>query len=613
MSKNKYINNEEFITKVKRGIDIVHEAVTSTLGGSGRNIMYRDYTQNPVVTNDGYTIAESIELEDEAEAMGADFLKQASRRQNFEAGDGTTTVIALAHAMIEKGLEKVKEGANPMKLKREMNESVIKIIDKLKKKAEKIKTDKELFDVANISMENPDMAQLVVDSIGKMGENGRIVVEESIGVTTKTEEVKGIELPSGYMSPYMINNASNLTAYMEDVHVLIADKQFNLLKDLFPILEGLKNKGHSNLLIICREVLGEAMGNLIANIQKGAFFTVAVQAPGDRNVLEDIAILTGSTIINEVNCPGELTSLHLNCLGKAKRVIVSRERSIIDSDNGSKKDIEARIQAIKTEIKDTDIEAFKSILRDRLARLSGKVIYIKVGSPTQQEMKYLKLKIDDAVASAIAAKRSGIVVGGGRALYDMGQDKYASDGDEVVKTACMEPMTKIIENAKKDPKDIIPKLSKGQAWNSLTEKPVIDYVKEGLVDPVDIEIWALRNAVSTAGMFLTTAGALIPVPKKNFSTGYPYRQMNRIIVKFILKLKEKYKVEALYFPDNDIYSVRFRGQAVQNFNSMQFYQIPQRHRFNQIGQILRLGLNHNRGERSMMNQIYMNRSIGKKI
>src|SRR5260221_7341331 len=226
MAKNKYITDQDFILGVKKGVDIIHHAVTSTLGGSGRNVMYRDYTQNPVITNDGFTIAEAIELEDEAEAMGADFMKQASRRQNYEAGDGTTTVVALAHAMIENGLSKVVAGANPMKLKREMNESASKIIEKLKKKAQKITTDKELSDVANISMENPDMAKLVLDSVKTAGEYGRVVVEESVGITTKTEEVKGIELATGYISPYMINDNTNLVAYMQNVHVLVADKQF---------------------------------------------------------------------------------------------------------------------------------------------------------------------------------------------------------------------------------------------------------------------------------------------------------------------------------------------------------------------------------------------------
>lgn len=514
MQKNKYIGKEEFVKRIKSGIDIVHEAVVGTIGASGRNVMYRDYTGNPVVTNDGYTIAEMIQLEDEAQAMGVDFIKQASRRQNYEAGDGTTTVIALTHAMIEKGLEKVKEGSNPMRIKREMKQSLLRIAEKLKKSSQKITTDKGLFDVANISMENPDMARIVVDSVKAGGEYGRVVVEESTGVETKTEEVKGIEFPKGRMSSYMVNTPNDSVSYLEDVHVLIADKSFGLLKDLFPVLEGLKSKGHDKLLIICPDVVGEAMGNLLVNIEKKSFFTVAVYAPEDKNVLEDIAILTGSTIIREVNSPNGLSPAHVNWLGKAKRVIVTNDRTIIDSGNGDKKQIESRINSLKAEIKDSD-DHKKDMLKDRLAKLAGKVIYIKVGAPTQQEMKYLKLKVDDAVASTIAAKNGGIVVGGGRALYDISLEKPKSEGEEIVLYGCSFPMRKIIENARvPSVDDVLKTLDKGQAWNSLTEQPVKDYIKEGIIDPVDIEIWALKNAISTASMFLTTHASLIDIPKK---------------------------------------------------------------------------------------------------
>lgn len=502
---------------VKKGIDIVHDAVVSTIGGSGKNVMYRDYSGNPVVTNDGFTIAEMIHLEDESEKMGADFIKQASERQNYEAGDGTTTVISLAHAMIEGGLKKVKAGKNPMTLRREMEAAATKVIDKLKKSSKKITSDKELFDVANISMENPEMAKIVVTAVNTAGEFGRVVVQESTGVNTKVEEVKGIELKGGYLSPYMINNPSNLTSFLEDAPVLVADKSFGTLKDLFPVLEGLKAKGTDRLLVICRDVVGEALGNLILNIQKGLFFTVVVRIPDDYNVLEDIATLTGAQIVNEVNTPNELVPMHVNYLGKANRIVVSREKTLIDSGYGNKKEVEDRINAIKNEIKEADGEK-KESLKDRLAKMAGKVVYVKVGAPTQQEMKYIKLKTDDAVASAVAAKKSGVVVGGGRALYDISLEKSKSDGEDVVFRACAFPMRRIIENAKRDPNEIIESLKSGEAWNSVTEKAVSDCVKEGLIDPVDIEVWAIRNAVSTAGMFLTTAAAIIPNEEKKLST-----------------------------------------------------------------------------------------------
>lgn len=514
MQKNKVLFGSE-LESVKKGMDIVEKAVTGTLGAAGKNVMFRDISTEPVVTNDGYTIAEMIEPEDEAERMGADFMKQASRRQNSEAGDGTTTVVALAHAMIEKGMEKIKEGANAMKLKREMDDSVAKISGILKKSAKKITTDRELFDVANLSMENPEMAKIVVDSVKDVGENGRVVVQESNSVQTRIEEIKGIEFGRGYISPYMITNATKLTAELEDVHVLVADKDFNLMKQLFPVLENLKAKGVDRLLVICKDVIGEALGNMILNIQKGTFLCVAVPLTGEPELMEDIAIMTGAQKINEVNTPDCLTPMHVNYLGKAKKVVVSRERTLIDSGDGDKDKIKDRILSLKNEIKDKEKDGlYCNKEKARLAQLDGKVIYIRVGASTQQEMKYIKLKVDDAVASTVLAKKGGVVVGGGRALYDVGQEKATSDGDEIVKTACMMPIRRIIENARKTPEDVLATLKVGQAWNALTEKPVKDFLKEGIIDPVDIEIWALKNAVSTAGMFLTTFGAVIPIPKK---------------------------------------------------------------------------------------------------
>lgn len=513
-------NKVEFgLENIKKGMDMVHDAVTGTIGAAGRNVLFRDWSNEPVITNDGYTIAEMINPEDEAERMGADFMKQASRRQNSEAGDGTTTVVALAHAMIEKGLEKLKDGANAMKLKREMDAAVSAIIPKLRKSAKKVTNDKELFDVANLSMENPEMAKIVVDAVKTCGENGRVVVQESNYVETKTEEVKGLEFNRGYMSQYMITNAVKLTAEMDDVHVLVADKEFNLMRQIFPIMEGLKAKGVDKLLIVCKNVIGEAMGNIIANIQKGTFLAVAVQIPDDSDLLDDIAIITGAQKVNEVNTPDALTPMHIDYLGKAKRVVVSREKTVIDSNEGDKKDIKDRIQSLKNELKDATLDHERSRIKDRLAKLDGKVVYIKVGASTQQEMKYTKLKVDDAVAAALAARNGGVVIGGGRALYDISQGKSETQGEEVVLAACSAPMRKIIENAKKDPEKVLEQLPHGTAWNSLTEKPVIDFLKEGILDPVDIEIWALRNAVSTATGFLTSFAALVNVPpKKELST-----------------------------------------------------------------------------------------------
>jgi len=512
---NKVLFNKD-LESVKKGIDIVHQAVVGTIGAAGKNVMFKDWTQQPVVTNDGYTIAEEINLEDESENLGANFMKQASRRQNSEAADGTTSTIAIAHAMIEKGIEKLNAGANAMKLKRQMDSSVDELIVKLRKSSQKIKDDKGLFDVANLSMENQEMAKIVVDAVKACGENGRVVVQESNLVVTKTEEATGIDFPSGYISPYMITDATKLISELDNVHVLVTDKTFNQLNQLLPVMNTLKAKGFDKLLVICHDMIGESLGNVIVNIQKGVFLAVAVQMPADKDLLDDIAILTGAQKISEINVPEGLSELHVNYLGKAKRVIVSRDKTIIDGGEGLKDVIKDRILALKNEIKDKEKDGqFVGDLKARLAKLDGKVVYIKVGAPTQQEMKYLKLKIDDAVASAIAAKKSGVIVGGGRALYDLSTQKPSNDGEDVVLHACSMPIKRIIENAKKNPDEILKILKRGQAWNALTEEPVKDFLKEGLVDPVDITIWALKNAVSTAGMFLTTFSAIVNIPKKD--------------------------------------------------------------------------------------------------
>ena len=515
--RNKIVFGQD-MEGVKRGMDMVHKAVVGTIGAAGRNVMFRDWSREPVITNDGYTIAEMINPEDEAESIGADFMKQASRRQNSEAGDGTSSVIAITHAMIEKGMEKLSEGANAMKLKREMVEAVNTIIPKLRKSAHKVSGDKELFDVANLSMENPENARIVVDAVKNCGESGRVMVQESNAIETYIEEIKGIEFGGGHISPYMITDPIKQQAVLEDVPVLVADKEFNMMKQLFPIMEGLKLKGIDKLLIVCRGVIGEALGNMIANIEKGTFLCVAVRLLDDPELMEDIAIMTGATKINEINSPDALTPQHIEYLGKVKRVTVTRERTQIDSGYGKKSDIKERIESLKNDIKSKEKDGVTvNKEKARLAQLDGKIIYIRVGAPTQQEMKYTKLKVDDAVASTLAAKRGGVVVGGGRALYDMCQGSVDTDGEDVVKYACCAPIHRIIENAKKEPNEILGKLKEGQAWNSLTEKPVVDYIKEGIIDPVDIEVWALKNAVSTATGYLTSFAAIVNIPPKTTS------------------------------------------------------------------------------------------------
>src|ERR1035437_4486151 len=451
MIHNKVFFGEEMSAELKKGIDVVYKAVSETLGASGKNVMYRsDYSSNPVTTNDGVTIARRINLEDEVQSMGADAIKQPAERTNDEAGDGTTTAIVLAHAMIEKGLEKIKGGANPMRLKKEIDESVEKVIKKIKTLSTPIKTDEELFNVVNVLMENEEIAHTVVAAVKKAGENGTVLVEESNGVIIEKEETEGLSFDKGFITPLMITDIEKMEAVLEDVPVLVVDKSFSINKDLFGLIEALNAKGTKKLFIVCENIQGEILATLIQKHVGGIFQTVAVEKPYDIEVLKDISIVTGSELLNSENLTTELMAYHVNSLGFAKKIIVTKDKTIIVGE-GQKDKIATRVSFIKNEIKDSDGEYKKEQLKERLAKLVGGLVILKVGAPTEQEMKYLKLKVDDAVSAARAAVEEGIVAGGGRVLYDISLAKPKTIGEEVVFYACGQPIRKIIENSGEKP------------------------------------------------------------------------------------------------------------------------------------------------------------------
>ncbi len=509
MSFNKVLFEKEFTSKLKAGMDVVYKAVGNTLGAAGKNAIMRSYySRSPIATNDGVTIARSINLQDEAEAMGADLMKQGAERTNQEAGDGTTTAIVLTHAMIEKGLEKVAAGANPMKLRREMNDSVDAIIKKLAKISKQIETDEDLFNVANISMENPEVARLVVDSVKKAGENGTVIVEESNGLTIEREDIQGIQYGKGYISPYMITNGETMVAELNDVHVLVADKQFSLNKDIFNLLETLHTKNVKQLFVVCDSMQGEVLSTILANRMKNIFYTVVVQKPQDPEMLHDIAILTGAKVIDSTNTSQELLPLHFNYLGKAKKIKVTKDSTLIVGGHGDKEQIEERVKSIKNDIKSA--EGYKKeILKERLAKLVGGVVVLKVGAPTEAEMKYMKLKVDDAVASTRAAQEEGIVPGGGRCLYDFSLGKPETEGEEIIFYACGQPIRKIIENAGYESEDILGNLDNGEVFNVLTGDYEKDPMTSGIIDPTKVERCALKNAASLAATFLTAHCGII--------------------------------------------------------------------------------------------------------
>lgn len=427
---------------------------------------------------------------------------------NYILTHNTTTSIVLAHAMIEKGKELVGKGENAIRLMREMNEAVPKIIQELNVK--KIETDADLFNVANISMENESVAKIVAEATKKVGENGTVIVEESNGIGITREDIEGIKFDKGYVSPFMATNPETMEAVLKDVLVLVSDKQISMNKDIFGLLEKVNKEGIKQILIIAKSVNGEILSTIIANRLKGTFHAVAVEMPFDSAMLEDIAILTGGDSITEEKYPRELTAAHFQILGKASKIVVTKDSCLVVGGFGKKEKIEERIKSIKAEIKDATPYK-KEQLKERLAKLVGGVVVLKVGAPTEAEMKYLKLKVDDAVASCRAALEEGVIIGGGKALYEVSLAKSATKGEEVIRYACSCPIKKIIENAGYEVGPVISNLEIGQVWNASNNQVIKDPFSFGLVDPLKVARCALTNASSLAGQYITASSCIVNV------------------------------------------------------------------------------------------------------
>ena len=508
---NKIFFNEEAREKLKAGVDIAYKAVAGTLGASGRNAVYRSfYSRNPIGSNDGISILKEIDLEDEATQMGVDMVKQSSSRTNDDAGDGTTSTVILSKHMVDRGLELIKDKkVNPMILRKQINEAVKKLVAKIKEKAKKIETDEDIFNVANISVENPEIAKIVVEAVKRAGENGTVLVEESNDMDIKKEEIDGMKFEKGYITPYMVTNPATMECVMEDTPVLVTDKTLNMNTDLFPLIEALNTQGVKKLLIICGDMQGEVLSSIIANKYKGLFNCVVVQKPDD-DVLEDIACLVGAENMTTAKNAGYFNATHLEKLGHVKKVIITKDSTVLI---GGKGKVDERVESIKLEMKDASGYK-KEILKERLAKLVGGVVIIKVGAPTEAEMKYLRMKIDDSVASTRAAIEDGIIIGGGKTLYELSSAKPENHGEDVVFYACQQPIKQIIENAGYEPEEELAKLKDGQAWNALTCSITDDPMKDGLVDPAKVERCCLENSASFAGLFLSCF-CLIADEKKN--------------------------------------------------------------------------------------------------
>lgn len=521
--------SEEARRAMLRGVDKLADAVKVTLGPKGRNVVLEKKFGSPLITNDGVTIAKEIELEDPFENMGAKLVAEVASKTNDVAGDGTTTATVLAQAMIREGLKNVTAGANPMGIRKGIEKAVAVAVEELKAISKPIEGKDSIAQVAAISAADEEVGQLIAEAMERVGKDGVITLEESKGFTTELDVVEGMQFDRGYVSPYMITDSDKMEAVLDNPYILITDKKVSSIQELLPVLEQVVQQGKP-LLIIAEDVEGEALATLVVNKLRGTFTAVAVKAPGfgDRRkaMLQDIAILTGGEVITE-ELGRELKSTTIASLGRAAKVVVTKEHTTIVGGAGRAEDIQARINQIRAQLEETTSEFDREKLQERLAKLAGGVAVIKVGAATETELKERKLRIEDALNATRAAVEEGIVVGGGTALMNV-YNKVAAieaEGDEatgvkIVLRAIEEPVRQIAQNAGLEGSVIVERLKTekaGVGFNAATGEWV-DMIEAGIVDPTKVTRSALQNAASVAAMFLTTEAVVADKPEENKNT-----------------------------------------------------------------------------------------------
>ena len=507
--------NEEARRALGRGVDQLANAVKVTLGPKGRNVVLDKKFGSPTITNDGVTIARDIELPDPFENMGAQLVKEVATKTNDVAGDGTTTATVLAQAMIQEGMRNVAAGANPMILKKGIETAVKTLVEEIKKRSIKVSGKAEIAQVASVSAADEEIGGLIAEAMEKVGNDGVITVEESKGLQTALNVVEGMQFDRGYISPYMVTDPDRMEAVMDNPYILITDRKISAIADMLPTLEKVVKVG-KELLIIAEDVEGEALATLVVNRLRGTFKAVAVKAPGfgDRRkaMLEDIAILTGGTVITE-DMGRKLDSVELEDLGTARQVRITKDETTIIDGAGDKDVIAKRVNQIRAQVEETSSDFDREKLQERLAKLSGGVAVIGVGAATEVEMKDKKLRIEDALNATRAAVEEGIVAGGGTTFIDIipALNTLEATGDvqtgiNLVKRAVEEPLRQIAYNAGLEGSVVVEKVKNTEAgvgFNALTEE-YIDMVKAGIVDPAKVTRSALQNAASIASLVLTT-------------------------------------------------------------------------------------------------------------
>ncbi|MCC6604064.1 MAG: chaperonin GroEL [Anaerolineae bacterium] len=524
--------SEEARRKLKKGIDTLATAVSTTLGPKGRNVALDKKFGAPTITHDGVTVAKEIELDDPFENMGAQLLKEAATKTNDIAGDGTTTATVLAQNIVNEGLKNIAAGANPMLLKRGIEAGTAALADKIRSMAISIDDKAEIASVASISAQDTSIGELIANVMDKVGKDGVITVEESRSLEFETEYVEGMQFDRGYISAYFVTDSDTMEAVIEDAYILIHDKKISSAQDIIPILEKLVQTGRKNLVIIAEDVDGEALATLVLNKLRGMINALAIKAPGfgDRRkaMLQDIAVLTGGQVITE-EMGRKLDSVQLSDLGRAAKIVSSKDDTTVVDGQGDETQIKARVEQIKVEIDRSTSDYDREKLQERLAKLAGGVAIIRVGAATEVELKEKKHRVEDALSATRAAVEEGIVPGGGVALLNALpalNDVVLPEGDQmtgigILQRALEAPMRKIAENAGQNGDVVIQNVRQAQekhgntniGYNVMTGE-YIDMVKAGIIDPAKVTRGALENAASIASMVLTTEALITDIPEE---------------------------------------------------------------------------------------------------
>ena len=529
------IFHEDARSKIRRGVDTVANAVGVTIGPFGRNVALQKSYGGPTITNDGVSIARDVTLEDNFESVGAEIIKEVASKTNDLAGDGTSTSVVLAQSMIEEGMKQIDKGVNALSVRRGMERAHKLTEERLGQVKRDVSNDAEVAHVASVSAESVELGKIIAETVQKVGDKGVVTVEESQSLDIESEVVEGLEIDKGYISPYMMTNPERLEAEYKDVSVLVTDGKISNIKDIMPFLERMTQAGLKDLVIIAEDVDGEALTTFVLNKLRGTFNVLAVKAPGfgdsKSDLLGDIAVTIGAQVVTQ-DTGMSFETVGVEALGRASRVVAKKDSTVIIGATDRKAAIDERIKSIETTLEQTDSTYEKEKLEQRIAKLSGGVAVIRVGAATEAEMKYLKLKVEDAVHATRAAIEEGLVAGGGAALVHIAKylrnkrneqtwgDEYEEKGYNIVIEALEAPLARIVENAlgNGEGKAIVRKVqesaSESAGYDALKRTHTEDMFAVGIIDPLKVVRGSLQHAVSTAGIFLTTEAVVADLPEK---------------------------------------------------------------------------------------------------